>query len=237
MKTHKTLSRWLFAVIYVSVIAVAVLLDQLTKIFIFDKLLEARPGNGIDVLGKFLRFYATYNAGASFGIGKSDAANIVFFIVTLLGIPGFCYLLWRSRTRSVLGQVGFAFIVGGTIGNAIDRAFINTSEGKFFSGQVRDFISFSIFPPIFNIADSFLVIGVFLAVLALVFFDPDALVPSFKSERSEAKLAAEQKNEGEGDSDENASAAVVVEAEQAVQSENEQRSGKTDNVTETGGEE
>ena len=188
MKKQKTLPLWKFAIVYVLVIAACIGLDQLTKILIFDKLLEAHPGNGINVMGKFLRFYAVYNAGASFGIGQSDSANILFFIVTIIGIPAFLFLLWRSRTRSVVGQVGFAFIVGGTIGNAIDRAVIQTTKGQFFSGKVRDFISFSIFPPVFNVADSFLVVGVFLAILALIFFDHDSLVSSYKQERAK-KLA------------------------------------------------
>ena len=185
MKKQKTLPLWLFAIVYVLVIAACIGLDQLTKILIFDKLLEAHPGNGINVIGKFLRFYAVYNAGASFGIAQGDSANILFFVVTIIGIPAFLFLLWRSRTRSVIGQVGFAFIVGGTIGNAIDRAFVQTTKGQFFSGQVRDFISFSIFPPVFNVADSFLVIGVLLAILALIFFDHDALVPTYKQERAQ----------------------------------------------------
>lgn len=218
MKKHRTLSRWLFATIYVSVVAACILLDQLTKLFIFDRLLESHPGNGINVLGRFLRFCAVYNSGASFGMGKSDAANIIFFIVTLVGTPAFCYLLWRSRTRSVVGQIGFAFIVGGTIGNAIDRAFIKTTEGKFFSGQVRDFISFSIFPPIFNVADSFLVIGVVLAILALVFFDPDALVPVYRKERAE-KIAAAKNADEAGATDSETHAEVAEDAAPQEQSQ------------------
>lgn len=185
MTNKKTLSKGAFAAVYASVVAICVILDQLTKSFIFDQLLNGKPGNSINVLGSFLRFFALYNEGAAFGLGQNDSANIVFFVITILGTPLFVLLLCRSRTRSVCGQVGFAFIVGGTLGNAIDRAFVNTTAGSFFSGKVRDFISFSIFPPVFNVADSFLVIGVAMAILALTFFDYDGLVPAIKQEKKE----------------------------------------------------
>lgn len=201
MKKAKTLSKTIFVVVYVAVVCACILLDQLTKLWIFDGLLQSKEGSSVEVLGKFLRFYAVYNEGAAFGIGQDEGANIVFFIITLIGTPLFCYLLWRSRTRSVCGQIGFAFIIGGTVGNAIDRAFVHSS-GAFFSGAVRDFISFSIFPPVFNIADSFLVIGVALAIVAIVFLDFDGLLPSLKKERlakAEAMQAAEQTPSDEED--------------------------------------
>jgi len=128
-------------------------------------------------------FTPVLNEGAAFGLGQDDGANIIFFVITIVGTPLFAYLLWRSRTRSVCGQVGFAFIVGGTIGNAIDRAYYAASD-QFFSGKVRDFIKFSFFPPVFNVADSFLTIGVVLAIIAIVFLDSDSLLGVIKKERT-----------------------------------------------------
>lgn len=190
----KTLSGISFVLLYVVMIAATVLLDQITKICIFDGMLQSHPGNSVKVIGDFLRFYALYNEGAAFGLGQGDAANIVFFVVTIIGLPLFGWLLWRSRTRSVCGQVGFAFVIGGTLGNAIDRAFIETTSGHFFSGKVRDFISFSIFPPVFNVADSFLVIGVVLAILAVLFFDYDSLIHVGKNanDTADGESGAEQ---------------------------------------------
>lgn len=171
----------MYAAIYVAVIVVCILADQLTKIWIFDGLLQSQPGKNVQVLGDFLRFYATYNEGAIFGMFKGRAADIMFFVITVAATPLYFYFLMRARTRSVWGQIGFAFIVGGAIGNAIDRAFICT-DGTFFSGQVRDFISFSFFPPVFNVADSFLTVGVVMAVLAIALFDPDSLLATFRAE-------------------------------------------------------
>lgn len=187
MTNKKTLSKGAFAAVYASVVTICIILDQLTKSFIFDQLLQGNEGKAINVWGSFLRFVAVYNEGAAFGLGQSDGANIVFFVITVIGTPLFVWLLCRSRTRSVCGQLGFAFIIGGTLGNAIDRAFVHTTAGSFFSGKVRDFISFSIFPPVFNVADSFLVIGVVMAILAIVFFDYDGLIPVINQEKRETE--------------------------------------------------
>ncbi len=204
MMKRKTLDGIRFVILYLALILVCVALDQVTKIGIFDILLQGTTGKSVDVLGKFLRFYALYNEGAAFGFGQDDGANILFFVITVVGVPLFGWLLWRSRNRSVCGQIGFAFVIGGTIGNAIDRACIKTTDGLFFSGKVRDFISFSIFPPVFNVADSFLVIGVLMAVLAIVFFDYDGLVPTIRKEKSSKAIdggASEKadKKSAEGD--------------------------------------
>lgn len=185
MKQKKILKLPVYIAVYVAVIAVCILADQLTKLWIFDGLLGATEGKSVKVMGDFLRFTATYNEGAIFGMFKGRASDIMFFIITVAATPLYAYFLVRARSRSVCGQVGFAFIVGGAIGNAIDRAFVCT-DGTFFSGKVRDFISFSIFPPIFNVADSFLTVGVVLAVLAIVVFDPDSLVNGFSEERAAA---------------------------------------------------
>ena len=185
MKQKKILKLPVYIAVYVAVIAVCILADQLTKLWIFDGLLGATEGKSVKVMGDFLRFTATYNEGAIFGMFKGRASDIMFFIITVAATPLYAYFLVRARSRSVCGQAGFAFIVGGAIGNAIDRAFVCT-DGTFFSGKVRDFISFSIFPPIFNVADSFLTVGVVLAVLAIVVFDPDSLVKGFGEERAAA---------------------------------------------------
>lgn len=182
MKQSKTLKLPIFCAIYLAVIVASIVIDQLTKYLIFDQLLGGVTGKSVPVLGKFLQFSSVLNSGAAFGMGNSQASDIVFFVVTVVGIPLFCYLLLRSRTRSVLSQVSFALIIGGTIGNAIDRGFYAT-EGTFFSGKVRDFISFSIFPPVFNFADMCLTIGVFMAIAAIIYFDPDSLVKLMIEER------------------------------------------------------
>ena len=181
--------------IYLGVVIFCIVADQLTKIWIYDDLLNGGKGPSVQIIGKFLQFTPVLNRGAAFGMGNSRASDIIFFVVTVVGIPVFCYLLLRSRTRSLLSQISFAMIIGGTIGNAIDRATYAT-EGTFFSGGVRDFISFSIFPPVFNVADMCLTFGVFMAIAAIIWFDPDSLVKILMEERAQA--VAKQANATDG---------------------------------------
>lgn len=181
MKQQKTLSVPKFCAVYLAVIIACVLLDQATKIWIFDGLLQSTAGKTVTLIPKLLSLSAVYNDGCVFGMLDGSGADIVFFIVTVAATPLYAVFLLRSRTRSVWGQIGFAFIVGGAIGNAIDRAFVHTS-GTFFSGEVRDFISFSFFPPVFNVADSFLTVGVVMAMLAVLFFDRDSVLQLYREE-------------------------------------------------------
>lgn len=162
----KQLTKLQFWLIYGSVIVVGILLDQLSKVLLEDVLKQG----DIPIIGDWLQLSWTLNTGSAFGNLKG--ASILFFIVTIVGVPLFCWLLYRSYSRSVWGQVGYSFVISGAIGNAIDRAFLGDG---FFNGAVRDLIYVRGFA-IFNIADSFLTVGVILAIVALLFTDRDSLV-------------------------------------------------------------
>lgn len=176
---RKPLKIPVFIAVYISVIIACVVLDQLTKYFIG---IACEKHGTIKIIGNWLTLFWTTNSGATGGMFQNLGwQNWLFFVMTLVGIPVFCWLLMRSRTRSVTGQVAFSFIVGGTIGNAIDR--IVFAKDGFFTGEVRDFVRVEGFFGIFNIADSFLVVGVILALVAIVFVDHDSLMWSLIKER------------------------------------------------------
>lgn len=180
----------IFWTVYLCVIAVTVVIDQLSKHFV--EIAVAEHGR-IRVIGDWLTLTWTLNDGATGGIMQNlPWRNVLFFVMTLIGLPVFGYMLWRSRTRSAWGQVAFAFMIGGTIGNAIDRMFLVKEGGKFFSGAVRDFVQVQNFFGIFNMADSFLVAGVILALLAVVVFDYDGLVAAIIDERGSKTVSAEK---------------------------------------------
>lgn len=179
------LKPWVFWLIYAGVIVACVLIDQLTKHFIEIAVSNAE-GHRIRILGDWLTLVWTTNDGATGGIFSGmKGRNILFFVMTVVGLPVFGYMLYRSRTRSVWGQVAFSFIIGGTLGNAIDRLFL--AKNGFFTGEVRDFVRVENFFGIFNMADSFLVVGVILALLAVIFFDPDSLLAVILAERKQKK--------------------------------------------------
>lgn len=181
-KTKKVLSLPVYMAIFATVAVLCVVLDQLTKYWIFDLYfgadIYAKP---LEIIPNFFYFDPELNDGAAFGGMKGDFWNIFFFVMTLLAMPIFCWLQLRSRTRSAWGQIGFAFVIGGTIGNFIDRMWYLPGQ-TFFSGWVRDFIYFPFFPAVFNVADSFLVVGVIMGVLAIIFFDSDSILVELRAE-------------------------------------------------------
>ena len=191
MKTNKKqLSVKTFIVVYLAVIVATIVLDQLSKVWMEQLLAN---GRSIKILGNWMTLDWIINHGAAFGSMTNN--SVLFFICTILGLPVFAYFLWRSRTRHPFGQVGFAFMFGGTIGNAIDRAFLGDG---FFNGGVRDFVSVKGFA-IFNIADCFLVVGIIMVCLALLFLDYDAVFARKhpQSTNQETTQPTDQQDDGE----------------------------------------
>ena len=147
-----------------------IFIDQISKIWIKQNLAVWETW---DVLGSFLRFSHVKNPGIAFGIGVGDYS----ILVTLLSFAAtilIAYLHWQERNNHPLIVNGLGLILGGAIGNLIDRSYI------FFSGTyegVVDFIdvgagSFRWYT--FNIADSAVTVGVILYLLhSLFMIKPD----------------------------------------------------------------
>ena len=85
-----------------------------------------------------------------------QGGRILFIIITVIVVSYLIYELIKTKNNNKLYLISFILIISGILGNFIDRLFL---------GYVRDFISFKIFNPVFNIADSFIVIGVILFVI------------------------------------------------------------------------
>lgn len=194
---QKKLGKISYLVVSLVAVAVQILLDQWSKSAAFNSLSFSEERTFI---GKLITLELCYNEGSSFGMFQG--AHVLFFVITLIGLPLFCWLAWRARTRSVWGQIGFNLCIGGTIGNVIDRAFVE-SEG-FYAGKVRDFICYNLpsgdgWRSLFigNVADIFLVVGVAMAVLAIVFFDEDGLVCDIKKSKTSKKSTVETENEND----------------------------------------
>lgn len=202
MKKSKTLPPKFYIPIYLCVVVLCVVLDQLSKHAV-DVATRGEIGrHDIPIIGEWLVLHWTTNEGATGGLfGNLGWQNWLFFFMTLCGLPVFFWLLLRSRTRSVFGQVAFAFIIGGTLGNAIDRFRYGLEIHRFFGGSVRDFIQVKHFFGIFNIADSFLVVGVILALLALIFFDHDSLLRTMLEEKRKKSNPATQNEDNTHEDD------------------------------------
>lgn len=104
-------------------------------------------------------FYITYvrNTGAAWSIFAGETWLLI--IVSLIIISFIVWYIYKNRPKSKLEIVGYSMVLGGAIGNFIDRVIY---------GYVIDFFDFYIFGydyPIFNLADSFILIGVILLVI------------------------------------------------------------------------
>jgi signal peptidase II len=132
---------------------VVVILDQLTKAAVRASYAGLTPGDR-EGLTSFFNLVLTYNRGISFGIlSEGGVLNALVLSVVAVAIV-VVLLFWLSRVVSPLLAVAIGLIIGGAIGNVIDRIRL---------GAVVDFLDFHVGPwhwPAFNLADSAICIGV-----------------------------------------------------------------------------
>jgi len=152
MKT-KLVSGWL---------AFILIMDQLTK-FVVDQSMPLH--HSIPVIDNLFSLTYIRNTGAAFGFlaGSAAAFRLPFLIVFSLVAIGFVVAMLRRLPARETGLItALAFILGGAIGNLIDR---------FAYGEVIDFLDFywsGYHWPAFNVADSFITVGVAITVFYLV---------------------------------------------------------------------
>jgi signal peptidase II len=146
-----------------------VIIDQLTKYFAVVYLKNSTP---IVLIENFLQLNYVENRGAAFGILQNKQLPLIFFtVVVLIFVTAF---LLRNEKLTFLTKITLSGIIGGALGNLIDRVRLNF---------VVDFIDFNFGGyydfPVFNIADSFLVLFTILLSI-LVFLDKYERVDKFE---------------------------------------------------------
>ena len=129
-----------------SVVSIIIVLDQLTKFF------ASSLTNAIQIIPKVVSFNLTTNTGAGFGIFSGYNAILLFLSLIILG--AILYYYDKIPDKKYI-YVSVALIIGGAIGNIIDRIA---------HGRVIDFIDFAYWPA-FNVADSAITIGAILVVI------------------------------------------------------------------------
>lgn len=137
-------------------VAMVVLTDRVTKSF-FSKVLY--EGETIPVFKNVFHFTLVHNTGMAFGLFKDH--GVVFIIIPIIAIALLVYNIYYYQENENLSRsyiVAFALILGGAIGNLIDRIHI---------GHVIDFLDFRIFP-VFNIADSAITIGAIIILIKCI---------------------------------------------------------------------
>lgn len=146
--TRKSEALQLFAVA-----AAVIILDQLAKHFIVSRFL---PGEARLVVPHLLRWTYEQNEHGAFGLFGDSPGLLIAMAVVVLAV---FWLSFREQARhSRLVRIAFGLILGGAIGNVIDRLHYRF---------VIDFIDFyTIWPNIFNVADACITIGVVLLIAA-----------------------------------------------------------------------
>jgi signal peptidase II len=150
-----------------SVAALTILIDQISKQLILNTF---RPGEVLPVIPGFFNLTLTLNPGAAFGLWSNLPGGWREFALGVsitLAIVAVCIFLLHPNCQSTLARVSLSAVLGGAIGNIIDRCTY---------GSVVDFLDFylgSYHWPAFNIADS----AIFMGIMVVVFLPHKAATP------------------------------------------------------------
>ncbi len=170
--------------------AAVVLLDQFTKLIVkgfsipFLKIFYKGmyEGDSFRVIGNFFRITYIENPGMAFGLDPGFNMKLWLSVFSLAASIGLLIYLYYIKDKSFSLRLSIALILGGAVGNLIDRMFYGVfyNYAPLFYGKVVDFLDFDFFKfslfgktfdrwPIFNFADAAVTIG----VLTLIIFYRD----------------------------------------------------------------
>lgn len=130
------------------------IIDQITKILVVNSLV---PGENIEIIKNIFSIIYTNNTGAAFSILLGKRIFLIVVAILIIGI--LLYYIKKNKVDGKLNIIAFSLIIGGSLGNLIDRIV---------RGCVVDFIFIKLGSynfPIFNVADTLIVVGVFLLLI------------------------------------------------------------------------
>ncbi|QUH20903.1 signal peptidase II [Alkaliphilus sp. B6464] len=141
---------------YIIVIAVLIL-DQLSKILALKYLV---PVGDIPIINNIFHLTYVENRGAAFGLFQNQK---LFFVITTLLVLGFIWFYAHHNRLNKMMIVGLSLVAGGAIGNLIDRVRLGFVV-DYFNAVIINF-------PVFNIADSAVVVGAVLIGIFILKYD------------------------------------------------------------------
>ena len=139
-----------------------IIIDQVSKYVILNYVLQEYAAI---ILAPFFAVVRAWNTGVSFSMFNNYGINGVYILSGLALLIVVALLKWLKNEKNRLLQVALGFIIGGALGNVIDRIRL---------GAVFDFLDFYVGDhhwPAFNAADSFICIGAALIVIQGLFFN------------------------------------------------------------------
>lgn len=139
------------------IILTSLLLDQVVKFVVITNmdLFES-----INIIDNFFNITYVRNNGAAWSILSGNTLLLIF--ISLIALVLIYYYFIKDKKLTELEGISYSLLIGGTIGNLIDRIF---------HGYVIDYLDFKIFGynfPVFNFADICIVIGIILICIALI---------------------------------------------------------------------
>ncbi len=180
------------------------LLDHLTK-FLVRTFMEV--GDSIPVIKGFFHLTYVLNDGMAFGMAGEDK-RWIFMLMTPVALIGvIVYLVLFFKKLDTLSCVSLVMILMGGASNMVDRIFfihLDPTSNGLFDGRVVDMLDFcGIWNAVFNVADSFVVVGVFAFLFAFIYNDikeakaKKAALAANEAEKQAQDPAKEPKDEGE----------------------------------------
>jgi signal peptidase II len=153
------------------VASAVLILDQLSKHWVRTSLTPGIPWNPVPLLRRIVSFTYITNTGASFGLFPQF--SLVYALIAVAVSVGIIYFRTQLSGASPAVWVSLGLQLGGSLGNLADRLL--------WHGQVTDFIDLNFWPlqewPIFNVADSSVVVGAVLLAVYLLLEEPDTASP------------------------------------------------------------
>lgn len=166
-------------------VPVTLAVDQISKQIVMRSMIRHES---IPVLGDFFRLTYIHNAGAAFGLNLGSP--LLHTLVSIVALGALVWLFWTAPRDNRLMRFSLSLILGGALGNIVDRIHLR---------EVVDFFDFGIGGlrwPIFNFADSFVTVGIFLLIYAYSRHDQAEAVDSETSSGEETSSPEERIAQG-----------------------------------------
>ena len=161
--------------LWILIIAASVIIDQITKMIVVNTMTLYQS---IPVIENIFSFTYIHNYGAAWGM-LSDH-RWVFILVTAVAIIVMPIFLYKYRNLHFMFGFSLSLIIGGAIGNMIDRIFL---------GYVVDFLEATFIDfPVFNVADICVVCGAILMFIYIAFIDKTLFADKPKAAKAETEV-------------------------------------------------
>ena len=180
--------------------AILIIVDQLTKVVADVYFSQSDAPERVAIIPGWIYLQITYNTGIAYGkFGDAQVwVKILIIAATAALMAVFAVLYFRIDPRRTFLRLAVIFIVAGGVGNLIDRLYFRIWDPEVVAAGtqgVRDMVNLERFGfAVCNFADFFITGGAVMLVLALLFFDRDALLPLGKKYKKLAKEAEDKKN-------------------------------------------